>query len=65
MCLQMRGDPERIAADADVPFDVPLYAPAGDELGQEEAPEGYAGNREGLVLARGVPVGAEDAGTGR
>ena len=46
------SDPERIAADQQVPADVPAHAPAADELRREQGPERSApeGHPHGLML---------------
>src|SRR6266542_2476337 len=47
---EMRRNPERVAPDQDMPLDVPLHAPARDELGDEERPECRAPDGQGLGL---------------
>jgi hypothetical protein len=41
---QVRRNPERVAADQQVPADVPARAPDRDEVGGEERPEASAGD---------------------
>src|SRR5262249_55510147 len=56
----VRRDPERVAADADVPLDVPLHAPAGDELRGDDAPERAAGEEQREIAGGGVaPRGSQ------